>query len=148
MDVKDYYTDIKGPNYNKLLDLLKTHAYMFAFVTRTDVGINHKKQNIVNLFTPYLLDDYETNSWHSNEVKNYKLIGHIYFVELNEETINLLKSHSKSLFEWGDGKFLPEDLAFFDKKKRPVLTVNGHENYFTVMDDFISIFENSMNVVN
>lgn len=43
MDVKDYYTDIKGSNYNKLLDLLKFHTYMFAFVTRKDVGINQKK---------------------------------------------------------------------------------------------------------
>lgn len=138
--MQDIYENITDQEYHSLLDLLMLNADMVSFVTRTDIGINHHKKSIVEAFKPYLLEDYKINSWYSTEVKSWKKVGHVYYFDFNDETLLLLKKVSSSLFEWGESNHLPENIAFFDKKKNPILIVNGHENYFIIYDDFVEKF--------
>lgn len=46
---KEYYANIEGLDYQVLLNLLIGYAVMFAFATRTDIGINQKKKHLSRL---------------------------------------------------------------------------------------------------
>lgn len=139
--------DFKSVNYEKLLNWMEKRADIFAFVTRTDIGINNYKKNLVKLLEPYLIHEERTNSWFLNMVKNYKTVGHVYYYKYNHETIEFILRHSDSLFDWGNNKKLPEDLTFLNKNKDVLLACNGHEFYYEVSEqiekDFL-IFKNQL----
>lgn len=126
--------NIKGKKYEQLINRISESATMFSFVTREDVGISQNSVNLIDELTDFLITSYPTNQWLSNEIIDSPIIGHIYFYELNSKTINIIVEVSNSLFDWGDDALtdLPEDIAFYNKNKSPILYVNGHENYAVI----------------
>jgi hypothetical protein len=122
--------NIKGSKYKQLLSWVSESSTVFSFVTRKDVGISESSTILIERLTEFLVDSYPTNEWLSNEIVDSPIMGHIYFYELNKTTQSILLEISNSLFDWGDDALtdLPEDIAFYDEKKHPVLYVNGHEN--------------------
>lgn len=126
--------NIKGNKYKNLINQVSESAVTFSFVTREDIGISDNSIRIIERLTDYLVNSYPTNAWLTNEVIDSPIIGHIYFYKLNSETKNILLEVSNSLFEWGDDALsdLPEDIAFYDKEGKPLLYVNGHENYAVI----------------
>lgn len=127
--------NIKGNKYKNLINQVSESAVTFSFVTRQDIGISDNSIRIIEQLTDYLVKSYPTNEWLTNEVIDSHIIGHIYFYKMNLETKNVLLEVSNSLFEWGDDALsdLPEDIAFYNKEGKPLLYVNGHENY-TVLE--------------
>lgn len=132
MEYKEYRTDIAGENYNQLLNVLQVQAPIFSFVTRTDRGINPSKARVLQELEPFLITQYATNEWLTNIIFHYKKVGRIYYYQFTNETLQILKKYSSSLFEWGESDTLPEDISFLSKNEKTVLTVNGHFNYFYV----------------
>ena len=128
---KNIKKNIKGNKYKQLLNWVSESSTVLSFVTRKDVGISERSVMLIESLTEFLVDSYPTNEWLSNEIVDSPIIGHIYFYELNKTTKNILLEVSNSLFDWGDDALtdLPEDIAFYDEKRCPVLHVNGHENY-------------------
>lgn len=126
--------NIKGKKYEQLINRISASTTMFSFVTREDVGISQNSVNLIDELTDFLITSYPTNQWLSNEIIDSPTIGHIYFYELNSKTINIILEVSNSLFDWGDDALtdLPEDIAFYNKNKCPILYVNGHENYAVI----------------
>ncbi|MEO1783390.1 hypothetical protein BAU18_003010 [Enterococcus diestrammenae] len=131
---KNIKKNIKGNNYKKLLNWVSESSTVFSFVIRKDVGISENSIMLIERLTDFIIDSYPTNEWLSNEIVDSPIMGHIYFYELNKTTKNILLEVSNSLFDWGDDNLtdLPEDIAFYDEKRHPVLYVNGHENYAIV----------------
>ena len=128
---KNIKKNIKGNKYKQLLNWVSESSTVFSFVTRKDVGISERSVMLIESLTEFLVDSYPTNEWLSNEIVDSPIMGHIYFYELNKTTQSILLEVSNSLFDWGDDALtdLPEDIAFYDVKRCPVLHVNGHENY-------------------
>ncbi|WHZ31694.1 hypothetical protein QNK01_09450 [Desemzia incerta] len=126
--------NIKGNKYKKLINQVSESAVTFSFVTREDIGISDNSIKLIESLTDSLVKSYPTNEWLTNEVIDSPIIGHIYFYKLNSETKNILLEVSNSLFGWGDDALsdLPEDIAFYDKEEKPLLYVNGHENYAVI----------------
>lgn len=142
---KNLNRNIKGNKYKHLKDHISKSSTTFSFVTREDIGISDNSIRLIGRSVEFLVDSYPTNEWLSNEIIDSPIIGHIYFYEFNPVTKNVLLEGSNSLFEWGDNTLsdLPEDIAFYDKEKNPLLYVNGHENYAVIevssLKDYLKI---------
>lgn len=126
--------NIKGKKYGQLINRISESATMFSFVTREDVGVSQNSVKLIEELNDFLITSYPTNQWLSNEIIDSPIIGHIYFYKLNSQTLNIILEASNSLFDWGDDALtdLPEDIAFYNKDKCPILYVNGHENYAVI----------------
>lgn len=127
---KNIRKNITGMRYEHLLNWMEDSAAIFSFVTRKDIGISKNSENLIEKLGRFLIDSYPTNNWLSTEIIDNPIIGHIYFYEFNEETKEILLEISNSLFDWGDDSIsdLPEDIAFYNNERSPILYVIGHEN--------------------
>ncbi|MDV2582122.1 stage III sporulation protein AH [Alkalibacillus haloalkaliphilus] len=134
--------DIKGQDYEALLELALKKCDCFAFVQRKDMmedgAVIMKLHNqLVEPIQNSLIKVNEQSSWIVTSL--LEGTASVFYYELNEETKNFLLSSSDSLFDWNRPP-LPEDLMFF-KDDQFWLASCSHERFFIINDDYKHIDE-------
>ena len=137
VEMKEMSTDIAGPEFLNMLNILNVHCDKFALIQRKDMisDIQLRMEYINKLIQEireFLIGIEETSSWATNELVDGTAL--IYYFELNEKTINFLVSKGKSLFGWVSP--LLEDLTIFQNNE-VWLAVNAHERYFYLNENIL-----------
>lgn len=130
--VKIYEKDVKGKDYQDLIELAYTKCDKFALVIRRYLFVNDEwalkfYNKTLGDIQSSLIEMKEQSKWADTEILDDT--ANVYYYELNEQTKQFLKTKSKSLFGWLQE--LPEDLMFYSGDT-VLLAVNSHESYFFV----------------
>jgi hypothetical protein len=115
----------KDSFYYELLDFLKIISTEFILVMREEIEFDENAGSLLNDLSLNLLKKRYSSEWPGTRL----LGGHraeIFYYKVNDDTVNILKKYSISLFDWLAPR-LPEDLTFFRKDGTLILGSIVHE---------------------
>lgn len=121
----DITKEISGDLYHRLINFASGRYPLFLFVKRKDVkpGLNSKGEKVIHLFSPFLKSTVESVEWPGTKVIQS---AEVFYFNLTEESVELLKRQSNSLYDWQHPSF-PEDLCIMRNMKQPWLCNIAHE---------------------
>lgn len=131
MDYFDLLEDVAGESYEAFIEFLCEHSDKFYFITRKELDF---PKEALQKFKPYIIKQYKTKEWESTITAGPAAT--LYEIEINHQTIDLLKSSANKLYDWVQPE-LPEDLSFL-KNGFPWFYTCSHEEFahFQIRSDF------------
>lgn len=120
----------KNSYFYQLVDLLKIISKHFILIKRDQLYFNDGISSLLEKLSIHLVNKTFSNEWPGTELLDQdKAI--IYRYKVNDDTINILKKHSNSLFDW-IAPGLPEDLCFFREDDTVILGSITHEKEYWI----------------
>lgn len=126
-----FLDDIKGKAYEKMVDIVCKYSNEFS-LTIYSKHYAHKTEKLGRELRKYLIDSrdikiwefYCSNSWDKRE----------FFYEMNDNTKEILKKYSTSLYSWQRNNDLPDELCFFKEGRKRWIVSIGHERYSGIVE--------------
>lgn len=114
-----------GRYYYKLLDFLGSISKEFILVKNEQLEFNENAKLLLNSLSSNLLKKSFSNEWPGTRLLGRDKAEILHF-KANQNSVDILKKYSNSLFDWLSPK-LPEDLAFFREDGSLILGSITHE---------------------
>lgn len=109
---------------SKILDWATSNASAFSLVWRENFKFKKSAKHIEKKLEKYLVGVELTNEWPGTKVMG-PAYTRIQFYRVTKKSSKLLKEFGP-IFKWLAPKY-PEDLAFYDKKGKPIFGSVAHE---------------------